>query len=299
MIDWSDLRHFLAVAETGSTLAAGKALRVSQTTVARRITALEQAAGVTLFERRQAGYVLTAVGEALVARAKAVETAAGLFVDEAASHGREAAGTVKLTLQEIHAVTILAPILRDLRDAHPAIRIELDTSEGVRDLSAGEADIALRSAGRPSGAGLVCRRVADEVWTVYCSRDYAARYGKPVRMADLKQHRFIGGGSEGVWRIYRAWLERADLLDTVAISHDSATGLLSAVRSGLGLATLPCLVADADPELIRCVPTPRNIERSLWLLTHERLRHVPRVRVVMDFLAERLTQIARNAPAVQ
>jgi DNA-binding transcriptional LysR family regulator len=70
--------------------------------------------------------------------------------------------------------------------------------------------------------------------------------------------------------------------------HASATGMLSAIRSGLGIAVLPCIVADADPELIQCLPPMDEQERELWLVTHERCRHTPRVRVVIDFLYERL-----------
>ena len=76
MYDWNDLKAFLAVAETGSTLSAAQALRVSQTTVARRIAALEAATSLNLFERRQAGYALTPVGEAMLASAIAVRDAA-------------------------------------------------------------------------------------------------------------------------------------------------------------------------------------------------------------------------------
>lgn len=293
-MDWNDVRYFLAVARSGSTLAAGKALRVSQTTVARRIAALEAATGVALFERRQAGYALTAIGESLMARAEAVEAAAGGFAEAAASERRELSGTVKLTMLEIYAVTVVAPILRDLREAHPGIRIELDTSETVRDL-AGEVDIALRTATGLTGAGLVARRIGAEQWTVYCSRDYAARHEKPVRAADLAKHPIIGGGG-GVWRIYRNWLERHDLLDAVVMHHDSVSGLLSAVRAGMGIATLPCMVADAEPDLVRCLPPPREVDYALWLVTHERVRYVPRVRVVLDFLGERLTRLAKADP---
>src|SRR6185436_9239542 len=105
MLDWNDLRHFLAVARTGSTLAAGKSLRVSQTTAARRVAALEAELELTLFERRPAGYRLTPAGEALVAQAEAMEAAAGQFADAAATQSREASGTVKLTVDEIYAVT--------------------------------------------------------------------------------------------------------------------------------------------------------------------------------------------------
>ena len=90
--------------------------------------------------------------------------------------------------------------------------------------------------------------------------------------------------------MYHAWLEANGLLGNVTMHYDTATGLLSAVRAGFGLATLPCTVADADPDLLRCLAPARDSERGLWLLTHERVRHVPRVRLLIDFLAERLAR---------
>lgn len=294
MLDWNDLRHFLAVARTGSTLAAGKSLRVSQTTAARRVAALEAELKLTLFERRPVGYRLTPAGEALMEQAEGVEAAAALFADVAARQSRDASGTVKVTVDEIYAVTLLAPILRDLHEAFPAIRIELDTTEEKRDLAAGEADVALRMTGRPTGGGLVGRRIATDDWTIYCSRDYAAAHGRPRRRKELHGHAFIGGGGPGVWIMYRAWLERNGLADAVAMQHGTSTGLLAAVRAGVGLAVLPTLVAELDPDLIMCLPPEPGNERGLWLLTHERLRHTPRVRVVLDFLGDRLTRLARE-----
>lgn len=294
VLDWNDLRYFLAVARTGSTMAAGKALHVSQTTAARRVAALEEALGLALFERRQAGYSLTPAGETLLDRARAVEASAEAFVDAAAAQSREASGTVRLTTEEIYAVGLLAPILRDLHFAHPAIRIELETSPELRDLAAGAADVALRSVERLAGAGLVGRRVADDEWTIYCSRAYAAANGKPHRPEQLAEHPIIGGGGEGVWRAYRAWLARYGLEDRVAMQQGSATGLLAAVRAGTGVAVLPSMVADSDPELVRCLPPIRGETRGLWLVTHERLRHTPRVRVVLDFLGESLLRLARE-----
>src|SRR5207247_168360 len=114
MFDWNDLRFFLAVAREGSTLAAGKALRTSQTTVARRIAALERALGLPLFEKRQAGYALTPAGEQLLERAGQVEFAAQGFSDEAAAHGRDLSGTVKITTEEVYALTLLTPLLPEL-----------------------------------------------------------------------------------------------------------------------------------------------------------------------------------------
>ena len=297
MFDWNDLRHFLAVAETGSTLAAGRRLRVSQTTVARRVTALEAALGLVLFERRQAGYVLTPAGEALLAQAGAVEAAAVSLADAAAAQTREISGLVRLTAGESLAITILPPILRDLYEAHPGIRIELDTTDEKRDLAAGAADIALRTTVQPTESGLVGRRVAYDDWSSYCSRSYAAAHGLPRSIRQLRSHPLVGGGGDGIWQHYLAWLRQYGLEDAVAMHYDSVTGLLAAVRAGAGVAALPCFVADNDPDLVRCLPPRHKEERGIWLLTHERLRHTPRVRVVLDFLGERLARLARDGEA--
>lgn len=289
MFDWNDLRYFLAVADAGSTLAAGQELRVSQTTVARRIAALEQALGVILFDRRQSGYTLTAPGEALLAKARAVAAASDDLAQAAAAQSRDISGTVRLTTLELYAVTFIPEILRDFHDLYPSIMIEVDATDQIRDLATGAADIALRH-GTGSPGGLVGRRIAPNPWTLYCSRSYAAAHGLPRSRKEMRNHAFVGGGGRYIWPPYREWLKKYDLESAVAMHHGSPTGLLSAVRSGLGLAVLPSFMADRDPELVRCLPPQRGDDGSVWLLTHERLRHAPRVRAVLDFLTERLTE---------
>ncbi|MEM8697443.1 MAG: LysR family transcriptional regulator [Pseudomonadota bacterium] len=292
MFDWNDLRYFLAVAETGSTLGAGKALKVSQTTAARRIAALERALGLSLFERSQSGYALTPVGEALLQQARAVDVAAAGFAENAASQARDISGTVKLTTLDIYAETILPPMLNRLRADYPAIRIEIDTSQERRDLATGIADIAIRNSKEPKGAGLIGRRIADDPWCVYCSRSYAEANGVPQDRDALSSHVFVGGGGENFWPTYREWLRENDLEDAVAMHHATATGILSAVRAGGGLAVMPAFFADRDPDLIRCLPPRPEDGSGIWLLTHERLRDVPRIRAVLDFLAKELKRLA-------
>src|SRR3546814_1410112 len=106
----------------------------------------------------------------MLASARAVRDAANRFGEAAGARSRDAGGTVSLTTMEIFAVTILPPILRDLRAAHPAIHIHLDTSDEPRDLASGAADIAIRSSTQPTGAGLVGRRIADNPWTLSIGR---------------------------------------------------------------------------------------------------------------------------------
>jgi DNA-binding transcriptional LysR family regulator len=288
MTDWNDLRYYLAVARSGSTLAAARDLRVSQTTVARRIAALEDALGLALFDRRQAGYALTPAGEQLLATAEQMEHSAKRFDDAAGAMVRDTSGTVKITVEEIFAVTLLAPLLRDLRELHPEIHIDLDTSRELLDLGAGEADIALRSTSKPQRAGIVGRQICRDDWALYCSRDYAAQHGVPANLHQLRQHPLVGGGGGNLWRAYSEWIRRLGLEDQVAMHQSSSTGLLSGVRSGFGIGVLPCIVADADPELVRCLAPEPTHERMLWLVTHDRVRRTPRVRTVIDFLFDRL-----------
>jgi DNA-binding transcriptional LysR family regulator len=293
-MDWDDLRFFLAVAREGSTLAAGRALRTSQTTVARRIAALEQALGFPLFEKRQAGYALTPTGEELVAKAEAAERALDAFTEAAAARSRDVSGNVRITTEEIYAITLLTPLLTELHQLHPDIVIELDTSQKVRDLGAGEADISLRSTKSPQAGGLVGRRLCIDDWALYCSRAYGERHGVPQTVAEMHNHSFIGGGGGNLWIHYQAWLQALGLEQQVAMHHATSGGLLSGIRAGFGIAVLPCVVADADPDLIRCIPPRGDHGRVLWLFTHDRVRHTPRVRTVIDFLYERLMRHVRQ-----
>lgn len=297
MLDWNDLRYFLAVAREGSTLAAGRALRVSQTTVARRIAALERAIGFPVFDKRQAGYALTPTGHELLGRAEEAERSLNAFSDAAAAQSRDVSGTVKITTEEIYAITLLAPLLTEFHQLHPGIVIDLDTSQTVRDLGAGEADISLRSTSGDQPAGLVGRQLCIDDWALYCSRDYGERNGVPTSLEALRQHPFVGGGGGTLWVHYQAWLKALDLEQQVAMHHATSGGLLSGVRSGFGIAVLPCVVGDSDADLVRCLPPRSDHKRVLWLFTHERVRHTPRVRTVIDFLYQGLSRLVGQLEA--
>ena len=162
-------------------------------------------------------------------------------------------------------------MLRELHELHPEIVIELDTQQELLDLGAGEADIALRSTASEQPAGVVGRRLCVDDWTLYCSREYADRHGVPRTRDDLKKHAIIGGGGGKLWLHYEAWLRSLGLEGQVAMHHATSTGLLSAVRSGFGIAVLPCIVADAEPDLVRCLP-PRDGSRPRDVAADPRAR---------------------------
>src|SRR5687767_9090962 len=145
MFDWNDLKPFLAVARSGTTLAAARRLRVSQPTVVRRIAALEQATGTTLFDRRRTGYALTETGRDMLPLAEAAEAAMERIEESLASRSRRLAGSIRVTAAEPLANLFLAPAVVAFRRTHPDVEVQLLLCDEFLDLARGEADVALRA----------------------------------------------------------------------------------------------------------------------------------------------------------
>src|SRR5688572_24132186 len=174
--DWNDLRYFLAVARTGSTIAAAKNLGVNQSTVQRRLAVLEEAIGRKLVERLPAGYRLTDFGEELRPHAEAVEAAVANLDRKIASADTAPTGTVRLTCSEGMAYRFIPRMLDVFHTRYPALRVDLIIADRYFDLAKGEADIALR-AGESKDSALISRKLADTPWAIYASRSYVGRHG--------------------------------------------------------------------------------------------------------------------------
>src|SRR5438128_2783727 len=190
MFDWNDLRYFLAVARHHSTIAAGKSLGQSQSTVQRRVVELERRIGRQLMARHPAGYRLTEFGEALLPYAERVEAAVGDLELRARDTARELSGVIRVTCPEPIVYRMTKSSLIDRFHArHLGLRIEFVTSDRYLDLAKGEADVAFRSG--DTDDELVGRKIADSIWAVYASRAYIERHGKPERVEDLSRHALV------------------------------------------------------------------------------------------------------------
>lgn len=297
MFDWNDLKAFLAVARGGSTLAASKSLKINQTTVARRLEALEANVGLKLFERGQTGSRLTEAGEDLLAEAERMEASATAFGSRAAAHQRGMAGTLKVTSTEILANLAITPALGEFRQLFPDVKIDLIVSDLPLDLVAGEADIAIRSGIALPTSDLVARKLADFDLALYCSHDYAARRGIPASLADLKDHDLIGG--DGTKRPLPGMQWMFDQAPGVEPAHtsNSMTNLIIAVKAGLGIAPVGCLLADLEPDLIQCSDPISELRASAWVVTRPELKDVPRVRAFIDFIVPHAAALRRSLEA--
>ncbi|MCE9648717.1 MAG: LysR family transcriptional regulator [Parvibaculum sp.] len=284
MHDWNDIRHFLTVARMGTTLAASREMRVSQSTVARRIVALEEALGLELFDKRPSGYVLTDMGQALLAAAERAETAMNAFAAEASAGKRGLSGTVRLTTNETFANIFLVRAMREFRSAYPGVKLEIVTSDRALDLGRGEADVAVRAGPRPTEPEIVGKRIAHDTWGIYCSREYADQHGKPESIADFPAHTFVSVDASILIGAMLDWVRAHVPENSIVLRQNSISGLYEGIRSGLGVSLMSDFVCAGDPEMVRCFSLDLPIESEVWLITHERLRHVPRVRAVLDFL---------------
>jgi DNA-binding transcriptional LysR family regulator len=306
MFDWGDLRIFVAVAREGSTLAAAKALDMNQTTVARRIVALESALGVVLFDKLQSGYRLSAAGEELLPIAARMGQDAERLAGLAAQQGRRLCGTIRVTTNEPVANLFLTPALPELARLYPDICIQLIITDDRLDLTAGEADVAIRAGRRPTESGLVIRTLAVAAWSFYCSRDYAARRGTPADITDLRDHLLLGGVGNLANAPFMTFLAE-HVGESFHSYSNSLTNHVVAIRAGLGVGALPCLVGDSDPELIRCVPPIEELGGEVMLVTRAELKDLPHIRAFNDFVATRIaamrariagTEPMKNAPAL-
>jgi DNA-binding transcriptional LysR family regulator len=286
--DWDDLRHLLAVARHGSTLAAGRALGVDQSTVQRRLVELERRIGQSLVQRQPTGYRLTEFGQEMLPFAEAVEQAILAFERQLETLGGEAAGVIRMTCPEPIVNRITQTGLLDRFHArHPALKLQFVMSDKFLDLIKGDADVALRSGDTDDGE-LVGRKIGDSVWGIYASRTYIEQHGQPERIEDLASHALVGFDDTMARHRVVQWLRDAAPDAPLAARSNSVLGLIYSVKAGIGVGPLPMPLGDAEPDLVRVLGPVAELTRIWRLLTTRELRRTPRVSALFDFIVEEI-----------
>lgn len=290
-VSWDDQQAFLAVVEAGSLSAAARRLGVAQPTVRARIEALEGALGAVLFTRSVNGLTPTEQARAMADSARTMERASQAFVRAASAAPGETAGAVRLSVPEFVGVEVLPAMLVGLRAAWPDIIVELSLDNAAADLLDQQVDIAVRMV-PPRQQALVARKVGSIPLGFFAHPDYLARRGTPARLEDLADHDLIGPDRT------RGELDLVAKLnlprERFLARTDSHPAVATLARAGLGVAVLQVPIGRADPLLKAVLPRVTVASLDTWIVTHENLRRVPRVRAVFEHLVTAFTDYTRE-----
>ena len=271
-MNWDDLRFFLALAREGTVSGAGRALAVKHTTVARRIAALEKQLDSRLFDRLPGGYAMTQVAENLYPHALSMEELVQAADREVFGMDTQLSGTLKLTASSDVFTRLIIPKLHQFTDKYPSINVELLSSATLADLASRQADIALRLTPKPPEY-LIGREILPLRHGVYASSKYLKTKRSTQNLILWEQ-----GHDTPEWVS-----DHFPGARVVARTNEIMT-MVDAVKNHMGMARMPCYIADAEPNLRRLdvALTPSNW--GVWVLSHVDLRSTARVRVCREFL---------------
>lgn len=293
--DWNQVRAFLATAEEGSFSGAARALKSTQPTIGRQVSALEGSLGVTLLERSVRGLTITQAGRELLDHVRAMGEAAALISMVADGQSQEVMGEVTITATDLMSAAILPAILAPLRQTAPGIRVRILATGDIRNLMQREADIAIRHV-RPDQPDLIARHVADFRGTLYGASAYLERAGRPTTPRDVADLAFVGNADPDH---LLAPLHNQGIpvrAENFVISSDSNVVEWALVKTGYGISLLPEVLCNAEPGIEKVLPSLPSLQFPVWLVTHRELKTNRRIRLVFDTVARGLAAAAAMAP---
>ena len=298
-LDWSDLRHALAVGQLGSVAAAARRLGVNATTVQRRIDALEQALGARLFERSRGGARLTEAGALVLEQARRMADQADEIERRVLGRDRELTGALRLTTAFVVMEHLLPQPLADFANAYPGIEVEVVENAFLVDLArrhadAGpaqlQADVALRLS-----ANVAEHLVGRPLGLTHC-RVYALR-GAPGLPQDVqptatlvRDAPWVAFERDATQRVYDRWMRTQLAQSRVRVRVDIFNAAAAMLRTGIGVGVLPTFVAERHPELVAVSEVIPELSVPVWMLTHPDLRETARVRAFMQHVGDALAQ---------
>jgi DNA-binding transcriptional LysR family regulator len=280
MLNWDDIRVFIAIAQSRSFSGAGRRIGMDASTVGRRIQRLESSLKATLVVRHPHGLQLTAAGLRLSEAAATIEAAVSTANEEGAA--TSLGGTVRLSVAEGFGSEILAPMLPGFVDSRPGLRIEIDASPGFLSPTTRKVDIAITSS-PPSGSRLVVEKLTDYDLGLFASRDYLTRHGTPQSPSELAGHHFIGSVDDLIYSEQLRFLDAffPGLPRRLQCSSMKVQILLAANGGGIG--AFPHFLVASYP-MLTPILTDLQATRTYWIATHQEMYDIARVRAVRNWI---------------
>jgi DNA-binding transcriptional LysR family regulator len=287
-----ELEVFCSVASSGSFSSAGRSLSLTPSAVSRTIDRVEARLGARLMLRTTRALTLTAEGQAYLSAARRIladlDEAEQAIADQGAPRGR-----IRVSAAVSHGRLCIVPLLGEFVRRYPHILVDINLTDGITDVAAGQADVAVR-AGPLADSALTARRLGENGRTIVASPDYLARWGTPLTPEDLRNHNCLNFNfrrAEPVWPFRKNGTDYA-LKVHGAIEANSGETLGQLALDGVGIArvgnfSLGDAVAEGRlvPLLEAFNPGDMEIFRAVFVGG----ANMPtRIRVFVDYLVERL-----------
>ncbi|MEM5367226.1 LysR family transcriptional regulator [Paraburkholderia azotifigens] len=284
-LDWSDVRIFLAIARCGTLGAAARQLGQTQPTMGRRLRALEEALGHTLFQRTAEGFVLTDEGHAVLSYAERMEEEAHAFMRSLAGSEQQLSGSLRVSSSDWYGIHVLTPVFAGFLARHPQMSIELITDSRRYNLARREADLVFRITPFDE-PDVIQRKLMHMDYALYGRIDLVA----PVRGDGAGQSLITMDSAFGELPDV-AWIRH--MLPNAHIAYASNNRGVQArmCAEGGGFAVLPCPLGDNTPGLRRIDLGETPPGRDVWLGYHRDLKRLARLRALLDVVIERLANV--------
>ncbi len=265
-MNWDDLRIFLSVAREESLSGAAKALRLDPATVGRRVARLEEGLDTVLFAKSPQGYVATAAGERLIARAEAAEGAVtGALADMRGLTGG-LTGTIRVGAPDGCASYLLPPVTQAIQAANPGLSVQIVALSRVFNLSKREADMAI-SVSRPRAGRVRIQKISDYALGLAASRDYLRGHAPIETVKDLKSHSIVGYIPDMIFDRELDYLTEMGV-DAADLASNLVSVQLGWLRAGAGVGVVHRFVLPDMPELVPVLPGEVSLRRTFWLVRH-------------------------------
>ncbi len=288
-MNWDDLRVFLDVSRRPKLEEAASHLHMDATTISRRIKKLEQELGLTLFERTRRGHSLTPAGERLAARVEAMESVS-LDVMAASETEQSAAGRIRLGATEGLGTAIIAPALKDFRQAHPRIDIDLIALSGFVSVPTRQADMSILLT-RPTAGRLRIRKLSDYTLNLYAAASYLETSAPIQSREDLSAHPLIGYVDDLIYSSQLRYYDEVLPGLTPQLCSPSILAQAEMVAAGAGLGILPAFLARKMDGLVSLLTNDIRVTRTFWLAVHEDVAGLTRNRLLSDYLSGLLREL--------
>ena len=292
-MDWDDLRYVLSIYDNGSALAAAQQLKVNPSTVQRRIDKFEKQNHVRLFDRLQSGYRPTQECEILVQASRDIDDSIKRLGREILGRDLLLEGRLRITSTDTLITSVVARHLDGFHKLNPNITLELSITNSRLNLLRQDAEIAIRPSFDPQDR-LVGQQVANLSYGIYAAADLAASLPESPDLADLVNLSWIKPGESFRGSTSYDWINQHIPSTSYWLSVDTYPSMAACAVQSLGLAVLPCMMADTIRELYRIQCPWFQLTTPVWVVTHPEIRNAARIRAFMDYI----TQALRNDWAV-